>query len=117
MGGTKRPGVRVRLLGALGGGVGAVVFVVIGADVVVGSNVVNNARCFGEYLYQAIFLGAFLATPLGAVLGAILALRVTSRMTGTGQRVILSLATGLAAGFVFAAGYWLWAIVNCLLSS
>jgi hypothetical protein len=105
------------LLGALGGGVGAVVFVIVGADVVVGANVVDNARCFGEYLYQAIFFGAILATPLGAFLGAILALRVTGRMAGTGQRVILSLATGLAVGLIIAAGYWLWGIMNCLISS
>jgi hypothetical protein len=90
------------LLGALGGGVGAAVFVVLGAWV--------GLR---DYDGQAVvlFLGyGILVTLLSAILGAPLALVVTRRMTGTGRlkRALPPLATGLAVSFIIAAGYWLW---------
>jgi hypothetical protein len=91
------------LLGALGGGVGGFVFGVVGAIVGV------NAGYIWDSQYVVLFLGvAILGTLLSAILGAPLALVVTGRITGTGQRVILSLATGLAVSFLIAAAYWLW---------
>jgi len=83
------------LLGALGGGVGAVAFFVVGANVVI----VDDCTGFG----------AFLGTLFGAILGAPLALVVTRRVTGRGllKRVIPPLAAGLAVGFILAAADWL----------
>jgi len=90
------------LLGALGGGVGAIVFGIVGGIVVV--NWVLN-----ELLFLAV-LAAPVPTLLAVILGAPLALVVTRRMTGTGRlkRALPPLATGLAVSFIIAAGYWLW---------
>ena len=96
---TKRP----MLLGALGGGVGAFVFVILGTVVAI------QAYYFGDQAASAGMLGVILATPLGVVLGTPVALVVTRVVTGIGrlQSALLPLATGLAVGFIVAAGYWL----------
>jgi uncharacterized protein YjbI with pentapeptide repeats len=100
------------LLGALGGGVGAVVFVVVGMFVV--QAWYKNVRYFGEYLLTVAFFGAILGTPLAAILGAPLALVVARVKAGTGRlkHAILPLATGLAVGFIIAAGFWLWQLAS-----
>jgi hypothetical protein len=92
------------LLGALGGGLGAIVFGIVGGILVV--NWVLN-----ELLFLAV-LAAPVPTLLAVILGAPLALVVTRRMTGTGRlkHAILPLATGLAVGLIVAAGFWLWTL-------
>jgi hypothetical protein len=96
------------LLGALGGGVGAVVFVVLGLLVV------WDAGCIGEWAWMDAFEGVMLGTPLAAILGAALALVVTRVTTGTGRpkRAILPLATGLTVSFIIAAGFWWWQLAD-----
>ena len=96
------------LLGALGGGVGAVVFVVLGLFVV------WDAGCIGEWAWMDAFEGVMLGTPLAAILGAALALVVTRVTTGTGRpkRAILPLATGLTVSFIIAAGFWWWQLAD-----
>jgi hypothetical protein len=94
------------LLGALGGGAGAVVFGIVGGFVLV-----KGLWVVDVYLVRALF-AAPVAVLLGAILGAPLALVVTRRMTGTGRlkHAILPLATGLAVGLIVAAGFWLWTL-------
>ena len=93
------------LLGALGGGVGGFLFLVVGAFVGVSTYYIPDTQ------YIVVFLGVgILGTLLSAILGAPLALVVSRVTTGTGlrKRAILPLATGLAVSFIIAAGYWLW---------
>jgi hypothetical protein len=94
------------LLGALGGGLGAIVFGIVGGIVLVYEQWVVDV-----YLVRALF-AAPVAVLLGAILGAPLALVVTRAKTGTGRlkHAILPLATGLAVGLIVAAGFWLWTL-------
>jgi hypothetical protein len=95
------------LLGVLGGGVGGLVFAIIGTAGVLPHTLYGAAASFGA-LFQLPPLGGL----CGAVLGGVVALAVTAAIPRAGLGARVPLAAGLAASFLLVAGVFLWLLAS-----